>query len=844
MMRWLAAIAALVLAPHAAVAAEKTIEFFWAPYARAAEVARLEVQVADAAGNPVAAAVATPTETTARLPLAEGATYRAALSAVTANGERSEAATLVVALGDPPPPPPAKLPAPEGFGWRFVAADPPPPPADSPFLKSVVLRKEDFTRLTAPLVFPSDPKFNTAGKSCGLAFKFRYNAAPNSASPLSLWDDAAPILQLRAISDTRLDVLVRRTGGQFGGLTHLLDPMTGRDVDVVVGFDVATKTLTLWVDKVKRDETTIEEGIGFSPTQTPPLVVNSQAAGHNLGDLTPIRLLFAVGAAPTQADVDALFAQPVHAPGFVTRMVGETIEVAAYGPGFADRNHETPKAWIDGQHVPLAKTRDNRPIELRYTAAIPANVGAGTVPLKAEWRWNGKPAPDAVIEASGTFNRVAAPRPQPAPPAFAGVAHIRRDGSSGHDLRDDSEIYVGAYGFGAGEFADDRWGLRVRDEMLAANFGVEGGSILHYQKQAGGWQQWLAMTEQMRIANGTALKRWPGPWSVPDDDFLGPDALAALMAEPGWEGYIAGWCDWRNAVTTQRPRFVLYKDEVNLAFGSDPDSTTQPLLVKLVPFGGMGKVVDALRASSRCPIAPGMFGVDSSVPVGYSAWMTPRYSDFVAQYHQPNLPPAPWSGQTLRQATETLRWAAKHRDPARPLSLNFGLIVDYFIRDAEGKWFKQIAATDPKSIPGQIWVNVSLGATVLRGYALASYDARQPSGDPAVPEYQQAVKPGERAYYAMLAAASMVRDYAPLLLGAEQPLADAGPDFLCGHRRSPRGRVYWAVNLSEVDRPVPEAAIPPFPWNKVERLAPNGKREIAADRLVPANGVLVLSVSE
>jgi hypothetical protein len=43
---------------------------------------------------------------------------------------------------------------------------------------------------------------------------------------------------------------------------------------------------------------------------------------------------------------------------------------------------------------------------------------------------------------------------------------------------------------------------------------------------------------------------------------------------------------------------------------------------------------------------------------------------------------------------------------------------------------------------------------------------------------------------------------------------------------------------------VPEAAIPPFPWNKVERLAPNGKREIAADRLVPANGVLVLSVSE
>src|SRR5687768_17483655 len=88
------------------------------------------------------------------------------------------------------------------------AASPPPPKVESAFMKNIVLRKDDFTRLTSSLVFPSDPKFNTVGKSAGLAFKFRYEQPPQSTSPISLWDDAGPILQLRAISDTRLDLLV------------------------------------------------------------------------------------------------------------------------------------------------------------------------------------------------------------------------------------------------------------------------------------------------------------------------------------------------------------------------------------------------------------------------------------------------------------------------------------------------------------------------------------------------------------------------------------------------------------------------------------------------------------
>lgn len=462
-----------------------------------------------------------------------------------------------------------------------------------------------------------------------------------------------------------------------------------------------------------------------------------------------------------------------------------------------------------------------------------------TTPIRAELRWKNQPAPDAAVEAVAELDRPYTPREPAIPISTRGMCHIRRDGSVGFDLGPDSEIYVGVYGFGAGEFADDRWGLKTRDEMLAANMGVEGGSINHYQKQPGGFAEWFEMLRQKRIADGEALKRWPGPWSATDDDFLGPDALVELMQESNWELYVYWWCLWRNQITTQQPRFVIYKDEVNLAFGGDPEDATQPLLAKLALYGGIGRVVEVLRSASGCPVAPGMFGVGNDVPVGYSRWLEPKYSDFIAQYHQPNNIPAPWTGQTLRQAAETLKWAAKHRDVNRPLSLNYGLIVDYFIRDEQGNWFKQIAATDPKSIPAQLWVNLALGATILRGYALCSYDARQPSDNPSVKEYQQAVKPGDPAYYALLSSAKLINENQDLILGTEQPVPDMGPNFLCGCRLGPRGFIFWAVNLSEAHQ-----RLPSMPFNgKGITLWPTGlvERDDVPDVLVPANGVLVVT---
>jgi hypothetical protein len=257
----------------------------------------------------------------------------------------------------------------------------------------------------------------------------------------------------------------------------------------------------------------------------------------------------------------------------------------------------------------------------------------------------------------------------------------------------------------------------------------------------------------------------------------------------------------------------------------------------------MSRVTKALRQGGQ-PVAPGLFGVDDTVPVGYTKWTLPEYSDFVAQYYQPNLLVAPWTGQSLRHQAIQMKWAAKHRDPARPLSLNFGLIVGYWVPDGQGGWEKQIPSNDPKTIPAQLWVAVSYGGVALRGYAMTTHDFRNFPTDPAATEYQQGVKPGEPAYYAMLSSATMIKDNTRRLLGAEQSVPDAGPDFVCGHRRDPiAGRIWWAVNLSEVDRVVPAAAVPSFDWKTRETLTADGvRRQIAdvTDLTVPANGVLVL----
>jgi len=276
----------------------------------------------------------------------------------------------------PPMPPPIDPPP----------VDPPPvepPPAgESEFMRHAVLSDGfvgdgDSERMTPGESFSygASSLFNPFGKDWGLSFKFRYNAAPNMASPISLRDDSNPAWQLVARGPTAIGVVFALNNGGWKDFDVVVDDMVGRDVHVVVGYSYAHGGAIMWVDGVIRASAVIEGGIGRSPVAPPPLIINSTAAGHQSGDITPIRLVYAVGAAPTQADVDALSGIVPKEPGFTNGVTDGTIWAEANGEGFADLPLHDPSSWIDGRNVTMKQVVNNPPLRKRWESAVPGDVG-------------------------------------------------------------------------------------------------------------------------------------------------------------------------------------------------------------------------------------------------------------------------------------------------------------------------------------------------------------------------------------------------------------------------------------------------------------------------------------
>jgi hypothetical protein len=277
---------------------------------------------------------------------------------------------LAVRLGgnappiDPPPPPPIDPPPPVD----------PPPQVESEFLQAVVL-DQGFggSRFEIPVVVQPQP-FNPFGKSFGVSFSFIYNAPPNMASPLSLRNDENPFFQFVARGPTAMGV-VFRVGADWHGFDVTVDDMVGRPVHAVFGYDMLLGSVEFYVDGVRRDWKPIFTGLGLFPDKTPPLIINSTAAGHQSGDITPIRLVYAVGAAPTQADVSALSGIVPHEPGFFQSIEGEEVVVSAFGEGFADKPLHDPKPFLDGRFVEVKQTRNNPPLLKEWRGQVPGDVG-------------------------------------------------------------------------------------------------------------------------------------------------------------------------------------------------------------------------------------------------------------------------------------------------------------------------------------------------------------------------------------------------------------------------------------------------------------------------------------
>jgi hypothetical protein len=254
----------------------------------------------------------------------------------------------------------------------------PPPTGESEFMRAVVLR-DDFkvnNRFVAgwQSVYGPQPYFNVTDKSWGLSVKLFHHSPPTGTSPLSLWDDSSPQWQLKCPGPTRLAVAFALTGGGYSGFDVVVDDMTGRWVHVVVGYDNSTRLASLWIDGVLRERFGVS-GIGHSADSTPPLIVNSTAAGHAPGDISVDELVYAVGAAPTAEDVQRLSGIVPKPPGFSNGVTDGTIWAEANGEGFADLPLHDPSSWIDGRNVTMKQTVNNPPLRKRYEAPIPQDVG-------------------------------------------------------------------------------------------------------------------------------------------------------------------------------------------------------------------------------------------------------------------------------------------------------------------------------------------------------------------------------------------------------------------------------------------------------------------------------------
>jgi hypothetical protein len=186
--------------------------------------------------------------------------------------------------------------------------DPPPPPAPSKFFEQIALKDEGGSRARPGETksFIGYPDYNVHGQSFGVSFKFKPEAHPSRWAILALWDGNNPQWMLKTDGAHMLHAAFGLSDQKTYTSHDCGLAFVGEWHHVVIGFDARTLTGTCWLNGLTRHFFTLQSGIGWKPGETPPLTINSTEAGHESGDLTTGELVYAVGACPTQSDVDRL----------------------------------------------------------------------------------------------------------------------------------------------------------------------------------------------------------------------------------------------------------------------------------------------------------------------------------------------------------------------------------------------------------------------------------------------------------------------------------------------------------------------------------------------------------
>jgi hypothetical protein len=492
---------------------------------------------------------------------------------------------------------------------------------------------------------------------------------------------------------------------------------------------------------------------------------------------------------------------------------------------------------------------------IRYRGLTTDNQEVDVDPFTVDWVGTGSDV--SGVFTAGTDEAAAFPGGCPViVRQDRGVAHFGSDGDVRYGYAAGSELYVGVYTFGPDQFADSKYGLEVRDQMLAANIGVERGMWLPPTSGFGGqtvdYPTWRTTQFDPLAAQATAdFARWSGPWIATGDDFWGLEWpwLTTWATDPHLPDLFNDTASMLASIGNCRAMVLV--DEANDRYGNTPlTPASHPNLANLTSLtGGLATMVTYTRDAGCPPVMWGMFGLSAyALNRHYSNFLTTTLCDGIDQYDATLAARSVTYGSHLRTDLATaLQVAGTIRDPSRPFSTNFGLIKSNATKQSDGSTPLSATATTVYNLGGQIWLGIGVGATILRGYSLDRFQSlAERASFPAGQLLEYGVRPGDDEFDVLLNHATAVKDYASELLGTETSCPWGGPDFVAYHRVGLAGRVYVAINLSFVS-----ARLPPFALDGLDEFSDGEivdgatRTELdpdeALETLIPGGAVVILS---
>jgi hypothetical protein len=332
--------------------------------------------------------------------------------------------------------------------------------------------------------------------------------------------------------------------------------------------------------------------------------------------------------------------------------------------------------------------------------------------------------------------------------------------------------------------------------------------------------EWWDSAADWRATTLAQVTAWGGKVVAFDDETFGgtdmDERIGWAAHQSWWNAAILQWADWWRSLPCGLPVFNAARDEVELAFGNDPEDTTHPVTA-LLGAGTAANYAAAWRAAGYYATGYLQFALTTLYGTrGTSLWSGPTYSDYT-QF--------PGDGSDGNQGgrfrlIQTDRMQASCARHVRTDTPNVSLFV--ILRHADVVWNRdgvvevaRRAPVPPVQVVAYALLPVLRGAVALRGYQGEPFYFRTAAIEPAIenppdyPDMSLLIQYGARfersgGYYpdakasgdAFLRVATLIQDYTPQLLGCQVTVAPWGPGWRVGRWESTRGTLVIAVNVS------------------------------------------------